>query len=96
MLSYSPYDNIVSEENKVKKYPAMLVTSGLNDPRVQYWEPTKYTAKLRWFYEQKPANTTNLILLKTYMAGHGGVTGRYAKLAEDAYAYAFILNQTKL
>lgn len=94
MLSYSPYDNLDAEQNKKKKFPAMLITSGVNDPHVQYWEPTKYTAKLRWFYEQKDPSTTNLLLLKTYMAGHSGVTGRYAQLKEDAFGYAFMVDET--
>jgi len=82
MNSYSPYDNVVAKE-----YPNMLITAGLNDPRVQYWEPAKWTAKLR-------ANKTdnNLLMLKTNMgAGHGGASGRYDYLKEIALEYAFIL-----
>ncbi|MCH8147346.1 MAG: S9 family peptidase [Planctomycetes bacterium] len=84
MLSYSPYDNV-----EQKDYPNMLITAGLNDPRVQYWEPAKWTAKLR-------ANRTddNLLLLKTNMgAGHGGASGRYDAIRERAFAYAFIIDQ---
>ena len=84
MLSYSPYDNI-----EQKDYPNMLITAGLNDPRVQYWEPAKWTAKLR-------ANKTdeNLLILKTNMgAGHGGASGRYDAIRERAFAYAFIIDQ---
>ncbi|MEO9531211.1 MAG: S9 family peptidase [Crocinitomicaceae bacterium] len=82
MLSYSPYDNI-----EAKDYPAMLVTSGLHDSQVQYWEPTKYVAKLR---ELKTDN--NPVLLKTNMdAGHGGASGRFEALKEVALEYAFML-----
>lgn len=79
---YSPYDNV-----EAKAYPAMLVTAGLNDPRVTYWEPAKWVARLR-------ANKTddNLLLLKTNMgAGHGGKSGRWDSLHEVAEEYAFIL-----
>lgn len=82
MLSYSPYDNLASRE-----YPALLVTAGLNDPRVSYWEPAKWVARLR-------ATVTNHreILLKTRMgAGHGGASGRYDALREVAFEYAFLL-----
>lgn len=82
MLSYSPYDNV-----RPQAYPHMLVTSGLHDSQVQYWEPTKWVAKLR-------ANRTddNLLLLMTDMeAGHGGKTGRYNRLEDTALEYAFFL-----
>jgi len=80
--SYSPYDNVGALE-----YPNMLVTAGLNDPRVSYWEPAKWTAKLR------PVKTdNNLLLLKTNMgAGHGGASGRYEYLKEIAFEYTFLL-----
>jgi oligopeptidase B len=79
--SYSPYDNI-----EAKAYPAMLVTSGLHDSQVQYWEPTKYVAKLR---ELK--TDTNTLLLHTNMkAGHGGASGRFEQLKEVAMEYAFL------
>jgi oligopeptidase B len=83
MKSYSPYDNV-----EAKGYPNILVTAGLNDPRVQYWEPAKWTAKLR---AMKTDN--NRLLLKTNMgAGHGGKSGRYDRLRETAFEYAFILD----
>lgn len=86
MLSYSPYDQIES-----KDYPAMLITSGLHDSQVQFWEPTKYVAKLR---ELKTDN--NPILLYTNMeAGHGGASGRFEQLKEIALDYAFIINLCK-
>lgn len=82
MLSYSPYDNV-----QAKAYPPLLVTAGLNDPRVAYWEPAKWTAKLRTLKRD-----ANLLLLKTNMgAGHGGPSGRYSALNEIAFEYAFIL-----
>lgn len=81
MLSYSPYDNI-----EAKNYPDMLVTAGLNDPRVSYWEPAKYVAKLRATKTDK-----NILLLRTNMsAGHMGASGRYDFLKEIAFTYAFI------
>jgi oligopeptidase B len=82
--SYSPYDQV-----KAQKYPPMLITGGLNDPRVTYWEPAKWAAKLR-----ATKTDDNLLLLKTNMgAGHGGKSGRWESLREDAEAYAFVLTQ---
>jgi oligopeptidase B len=82
ILSYSPYDNV-----EAKAYPHLLVTAGLNDPRVHYWEPAKWTAKLRALKTDQ-----NWLLLKTNMgAGHGGASGRYDALKELAFDYAFIL-----
>ncbi len=85
--SYSPYDNI-----KRQAYPAMFVSGGLNDPRVTYWEPAKWAAKVRRF------NTAETkILLKTNMgAGHGGKSGRYRRLQETAEEFAFLLDQFSL
>lgn len=81
ILSYSPYDNISARE-----YPDMLVTAGLNDPRVSYWEPAKFVAKLR-----ATRTGNNMLLLKTNLdAGHGGASGRYDFLKEIAFEYAFI------
>ncbi len=82
--SYSPYDNV-----KAQAYPPMLVTAGLNDPRVTYWEPAKWVARLR---ELKTDD--NELLLKTNMgAGHGGKSGRFESLRETAEEFAFILWQ---
>ncbi|GAA4761404.1 S9 family peptidase [Novosphingobium ginsenosidimutans] len=82
--SYSPYDQV-----KAQAYPPLLVTAGLNDPRVTYWEPAKWVAKLR---ELKTDG--NELLLKTNMgAGHGGKSGRFESLKETAEEFAFILWQ---
>ena len=82
MLSYSPYDNV-----EAKDYPAILVTTGLHDSQVQYWEPAKWVAKLR---ELK--TNDNLVLLKTNMDyGHGGASGRFEIHRETALEYAFLL-----
>jgi len=82
--SYSPYDNVRAQE-----YPPLLVTAGLNDPRVTYWEPAKWVARLR---ELKTDG--NELLLKTNMgAGHGGKSGRFESLRETAEEFAFILWQ---
>lgn len=87
ILSYSPYDQV-----EAKDYPHLLVTAGLNDPRVQYWEPAKWTAKLRAL-----KTDDNLLLLKTNMgAGHSGSSGRYRLLEEIAFIYAFILDRLGL
>jgi oligopeptidase B len=82
--SYSPYDNV-----EAKAYPPMLVTGGLTDPRVTYWEPAKWTARLR-----ANKTDTNLLLMKMNMgAGHGGKSGRWNALYEVAEAYTFIITQ---
>jgi len=81
--SYSPYDNVTAKE-----YPNLLVTTGLHDSQVQYWEPAKWVAKLR---EYKTGD--NLLLLHTNMdAGHGGASGRFEALKEVARDYAFLLD----
>ena len=83
MLSYSPYDNVARQA-----YPHMLITGGLHDSQVQYWEPAKWAAKLR---ELKTDN--NRLLLKTNMeAGHGGSTGRFRRHRETAFSYVFLLD----
>jgi oligopeptidase B len=83
MLSYSPYDNV-----KAQNYPNMLVTTGLHDSQVQYWEPAKWVAKLR---DIKTDN--NLLVMHTNMdAGHGGASGRFRRLRETAMEYAFMLD----
>jgi oligopeptidase B len=84
MLSYSPYDQV-----KAQRYPAMLVTSGLWDSQVQYWEPTKWVARLRTV-----KTDDHPLLLRTNMeAGHGGKSGRFERYQEVAEEYAFILWQ---
>lgn len=81
--SYSPYDNVTAQD-----YPNLLVTSGLHDSQVQYWEPTKWVAKLR-----SVKTDDNLLLLKTDMSvGHGGASGRFESLKLYAFEYAFILD----
>ncbi len=83
MLSYSPYDQV-----EAKNYPALLVTTGLHDSQVQYWEPAKWVAKLRATKTDK-----NLLLLKTNMDfGHGGASGRFERLKEIALEDAFIFD----
>ncbi len=87
MRSYSPYENV-----ERKPYPAMLVTSGLNDSRVAYWEPTKWVARLR-----ELRTDANPLLLRMNMgAGHGGSSGRYERLKDIAFDYAFMLEQVGL
>ena len=82
--SYSPYDNVRPQD-----YPPMLITAGLNDPRVSYWEPAKFAAKLR---ELKTDN--NMLLLQTnFAAGHAGASGRYDYLKEVAIDYAFLIDR---
>jgi oligopeptidase B len=85
--SYSPYDNVAPRE-----YPAMLVTAGLNDPRVSYWEPAKWVAKLRALKTDLKMTDSNILLLKTDMgSGHFGPSGRYEGIKEVAFDYAFLL-----
>ncbi len=83
MLSYSPYDNV-----EARNYPHMLVTTGLHDSQVQYWEPAKWVARLR-----ARRTNDNLLLLDTNMgAGHGGASGRFDRYREIALVYAFLLD----
>ena len=83
MKSYSPYDNVVKQD-----YPNMLITTGLHDSQVQYWEPAKWVAKLREYKTDQ-----NVLLLHTNMdAGHGGASGRFEALKEVAEEYAFLLD----
>ena len=83
MLSYSPYDQVSAQA-----YPAMLVTTGLHDSQVQYFEPAKWVAKLRAL-----KTDSNPLLFKTNMeAGHGGKSGRFRRLEERALGYAFFLD----
>jgi len=84
LMAYSPYDNVAA-----KAYPPLLVTAGLNDPRVGYWEPAKWVARLR-----EHSTGKGPLLLKTHMgAGHGGESGRYGQLRELAMIYAFAIDQ---
>jgi oligopeptidase B len=85
MMTYSPYDNVVS-----KTYPNILVKTSFNDSQVMYWEPAKYVAKMRALRTDH-----NLLIMKTNMdpAGHGGASGRYDRLHEAAFDYAFFLTQ---
>ncbi len=83
MLSYSPYDQV-----EAKDYPHLLVTTGLHDSQVQYWEPAKWVAKLRALKTNQ-----NRLVLKTNMgAGHGGASGRHKRYRETAFYYAFLLD----
>jgi len=85
--SYAPYENV-----EAKAYPKILVTAGLNDPRVSYWEPAKWVAKLRALKKNN-----GLLLLKTEMgSGHFGASGRYERWKEIAFNYAFILHALDL
>jgi oligopeptidase B len=85
MKSYSPYDNL-----EKRAYPAILVTTSFNDSQVMYWEPAKYVARLRTL-----KTDSNPLLLKIKMdpAGHGGASGRYDRLHDNAFEYAWMLNQ---
>lgn len=84
MLSYSPYDNVTA-----RSYPALLVTTGLHDSQVQYYEPAKWVARLR-----ASKTDQNPLLFKINMAaGHGGRSGRFESLKETAEEFAFMLHQ---
>jgi len=89
MKSYTPYENVAAtrSDGTPVRYPDILATGGLSDPRVGFWEPAKWVAKLR------AANPDNRVLLKTEMgAGHGGPSGRYDAWKDEAFVYAFILD----
>jgi oligopeptidase B len=87
MKTYSPYDNVHAAQ-----YPALLVTAGLNDPRVPYWEPAKWVAKLRTFNQSDAT-----MILKTEMgSGHSGPSGRYESWREEAFITAFVLDNIAL
>ena len=83
MLSYSPYDQVAAVE-----YPPMLVTTGLHDSQVQYWEPAKWVAKMR----ATKAGESPLMLHTNMEAGHGGASGRFQRLKEVARDYAFFID----
>ena len=89
MLAYSPYDNVTGEnpDGSVRTYPDLFVTAGLNDPRVAYWEPAKWVAKLRAL-----SPTTRVLLHTELGAGHGGPSGRYDAWKEEALVLAFLLD----
>jgi oligopeptidase B len=85
MKTYSPYDNL-----EKRAYPAILVTTSFNDSQVMYWEPAKYVARLRTL----KANDTPLLLkIKMEPAGHGGASGRYDRMKDQAFEYAWLLTQ---
>jgi len=86
MLSYSPYDNVSAQ-----KYPNMLVTTGLWDSQVQYWEPAKWVAKLR----DIKTDDNRLLLHINMEAGHGGASGRFERYKITALEYAFMLDLVK-
>jgi len=87
MLKYSPYDNI-----KPQKYPQLLITSGLHDSQVQYWEPTKWTARLR----EIATNSEDILLYTNMDTGHGGASGRFKAQKETALEYSFLIKHTEL
>jgi oligopeptidase B len=82
MKAYSPYDNVAAQP-----YPDLLVTGGLNDPRVSYWEPAKWVAKLR----ATKLGDSKLLLRTEMGAGHSGPSGRYDAWRREAFIFAFIL-----
>ncbi len=85
MKTYSPYDNL-----EKRAYPAMLVTTSFNDSQVMYWEPSKYVARLRTL---KTNDTPLLLKIKMEPAGHGGASGRYDRMKDQAFEYAWLLTQ---
>jgi oligopeptidase B len=93
MLTYSPYDNVTATnpDGSERTYPDLFVTGGLNDPRVSYWEPAKWVAKLRAL-----SPTTRALLRTELGAGHSGPSGRYEAWKEEALVYAFLLRSLGL
>jgi oligopeptidase B len=85
MKTYSPYDNL-----EKRAYPAILVTTSFNDSQVMYWEPAKYVARLRTL---KTNDTPLLLKIKMEPAGHGGASGRYDRMKDQAFEYAWMLRQ---
>ena len=83
MLSYSPYDNVTAQD-----YPNLMVTSGLHDSQVQYFEPAKWVARLR----DRRTDDNRLIMYTNMEAGHGGASGRYEAYRETAQEYAFLVD----
>jgi oligopeptidase B len=89
MLTYSPYDNVsgTNSDGSDRLYPDLFVTAGLTDPRVAYWEPAKWVAKIR------ALSPITRVLLRTELgAGHGGPSGRYDAWKEEALVLAFLLD----
>ncbi|KAI9334292.1 protease 2 [Obelidium mucronatum] len=86
MMSYSPYDNIKPNT----KYPNLFVKAGINNPRVQYWEPAKWVAKMRASNTNVDSNRSTLIFDCKMGSGHIGASGRYGHLKDKAIEYAFI------
>ena len=84
MMKYSPYDNV-----KAQAYPDMLVEISFNDSQVPYWEGAKFAAKIR----AMKTNDSKLLVKVNMGAGHGGASGRYDRLKETAFEYAFMLNE---
>jgi oligopeptidase B len=85
MLSYSPYDNVQADTIR-----NLLVLSGLHDSQVQYWEPTKWVAKIRATHQ---GGAPTVLLHTNLEAGHGGASGRYERYRETALQYAFLLER---